>query len=106
VQERILYIELMNGPRAGDGQGEHRADDVRLDHRPESLIVVDAGPLGEAAKNLASLVPFQGTVRVELVPEDPIVGDDVGANRRGTSSQVLLAIRASYSSSMARRQDG
>jgi hypothetical protein len=27
-----------------------------------------------------SLVPFQGAVRVELVLEDPFVGDDVGAN--------------------------
>jgi hypothetical protein len=81
VQEHILYIELMNGPGAGDGQGEHRADGDRLDHRAEGLIVVDAGPLGKAMKNPASLVPFQGAVRVELVLEDPFVGDDVGANR-------------------------
>jgi hypothetical protein len=39
------------------------------------------GPLGEAAKNPTSLVPFQGAVRVELVLEDPFLGDDVGANR-------------------------
>jgi hypothetical protein len=80
VQERVLYIELMNGPGAGDDQGEHRADGGRLDHRAEGLIVVDAGPLGEDAKNPTSLVPFQGAVRVELVLEDPFAGDDVGAN--------------------------
>jgi hypothetical protein len=38
----------MNGPGAGDGQGEHRADDGRLDDRAGGLIVVDVGPLGEA----------------------------------------------------------
>jgi hypothetical protein len=81
VQERVLYIELMNGQGAGGGQGEHRADGGRLGHRVEGLIVVNAGPLGEAAKNPASLVPFQGAVGVELVLEDPFVGDDVGANR-------------------------
>jgi hypothetical protein len=81
VQERVLYIELMNGPGAGDGQGEHRADGGRLDHRAGGLIVVDAVPLDEAVKNPASLVPFQGAVGVELVLEDPFAGDDVGDNR-------------------------
>jgi hypothetical protein len=33
-------------------------DGGRLDDQAESLIVVDAGPLGEAAKNPTSLVPF------------------------------------------------
>jgi hypothetical protein len=56
-------------------------DGGRLDYRAEGLIVVDAGPLGEAVKNPASLVPFQGAVGVELVLEDPFAGDDVGANR-------------------------
>jgi hypothetical protein len=56
-------------------------DGGRLDNRVESLIVVDDGPLGEAAKDPACLVLFQGAVRVELALEDPFAGDDVGANR-------------------------
>jgi hypothetical protein len=56
-------------------------DGGRLDNRAESLIVVYAEPLGGVAENLASLVPFQCTIRVELVFEDPLVGDEVGANR-------------------------
>jgi hypothetical protein len=28
-----------------------------------------------------TLVPFQGTIRVELVLEDLFTGDDIGANR-------------------------
>jgi hypothetical protein len=52
----------------------------RLDHQTEGLIVVDTGSLGEATKNPASLVPVQGVVRVELVLENSLVDDDVGAN--------------------------
>jgi hypothetical protein len=32
-------------------------------------------------KNSASLVPVQGAVRIELVLENSLTGDDVGANR-------------------------
>jgi hypothetical protein len=70
----------MNRPGAGEGQGEDGADHGRLNHRVEGLIVVDAGSLGEAAKNPVSLVPFQGAVGIELVLENPLAGDDVGAN--------------------------
>jgi hypothetical protein len=80
VQERILYIKLMNRPRAGDGQGEHGADRGRLDHRAKGLIATDAGSLGEATKNPASLVLFQRPVEIELVLKNPPTGDDVKAN--------------------------
>jgi hypothetical protein len=97
---------LMNRPGAGDVQGEHGAGRGRLDHRVECLIIVDVGSLGEAAKDLASLIPFQRAVGVELVLDNPFVGDDVGANGGGTRSQVLLAIKTTNSSSMVRRQFG
>jgi hypothetical protein len=56
-------------------------DGCRLDNRTKSLIVIDIEPLGEAAKNPASLVQFQGAIGVELVLEDPFASDNVGANR-------------------------
>jgi hypothetical protein len=80
VQECILHIDFMNRPGAGDSQGEDSVDRGRLDHQAEGLILVDAKSLGEAAKNPASLVPFQGAVRIELVLENPLADDDVGAN--------------------------
>jgi hypothetical protein len=74
----------MKRPGARDGQGEHGADYGHLDHRAKGLIIVDAGSLdlllGEAVKNPASLVPFQGAIGIELVLENPVAGDDVGAN--------------------------
>jgi hypothetical protein len=80
MQKHILHIKLMNRPGAGDGQGEHGADHDQLDHWAKGLNVVDVGSLGEAAKNPVSLVPVQGAVGVELVLENPLAGDDVGAN--------------------------
>jgi hypothetical protein len=80
VQEHILHIKLMNWPGVRDSQGEHGANHGRLDHRAEGLIVIDAWSLGEAMKDLASLVLLQRTVGVELVHENPFVGDDVGTN--------------------------
>jgi hypothetical protein len=104
MQEHILHIKLMNWPGARDGQGEHDADRGRLDHRTKGLIVVDAGSLGEAAKDLESLVPLQRTGGFELVLENPFVGDTLEPTGRGTRSEVLLAIKAANSSSMVRRQ--
>jgi hypothetical protein len=80
VQEHILHIKLVNRPGAGDGQREHGVDRGRLDHRVESLIIVDVGSLGEAVKDPMSLVPFQSVIRVKLVLENLFDGGDVGAN--------------------------
>jgi hypothetical protein len=71
----------MNGLGAEDSQGEHRTDHGRLDYWVEGIIIVDIALLGEATKDPASHVPFQRAVRVEVVLEDPFVGDDVGVNR-------------------------
>lgn len=94
MQERILHIKLVNRPGVGDGQGEHGMNRARLDHWAEGLIVVGAGSLGETAKNPASLVPVQGAIRIELVLENSLASDDVGANGTG------LAIKVANSSSM------
>jgi hypothetical protein len=81
MQERILHSELVNRPGVGDGQGEHGADHGWLDHRAKGLIIVDARSLGEAVKNPVSHVPVQGDIEIELVHENPLAGDDIGANR-------------------------
>jgi hypothetical protein len=47
-------------------------DGGQLYNRVESLIVVDAGPLGEAVKK---------DDRIELVLEDPFADEDIGVNR-------------------------
>jgi hypothetical protein len=81
MHEHVLHIELMDRPGMGDDWQKHHVDGGRLDHWAEGLIVVDTGPLGEVVKDLMSLVPLQGAIRVELMFEDPFAGDDIRANR-------------------------
>jgi hypothetical protein len=77
----------MNRPGAGDDQVEHGVDRGRLDHWAEGLIVVDARSLGEAMKNAMSFVPFQGAIGIELVLENSLTGNDIGAN--GVRDKIL-----------------
>jgi hypothetical protein len=81
MEEDILHIELLNWSVMGDSSGEHCAHGGRFHNRAESLIVVDFGALSETPKDPVSLVVIEGPVNVELVREDPFVGDDVGALR-------------------------
>jgi hypothetical protein len=64
-----------------DDQGEHGVDHGWLDHWAKGLIIVDVRLLGEAVKNPTSLVPVLGAVVIKLVHENPLAGDDIGANR-------------------------
>jgi hypothetical protein len=98
MQEGILDIQLMHGPRASECKGEHRADCSRLHHWTESLIIVNTRPLSETPENPTSLVPLESAISPALVCPDPLAGDDIGAGGRGTRSQVRLARRAAYSS--------
>jgi hypothetical protein len=80
MQEHVLHIKLVNGLWVWDYQGEHCANNGRLDHQAKGLIIVNAGPLGEVTKDPTSLVPIQSDIGLELVLEDPFAGDVVGAN--------------------------
>jgi hypothetical protein len=46
----------------------------------EALIIVNTDSLDEDVRNPTSLVPFQGAIKIELVHENPLIGDDVVAN--------------------------
>jgi hypothetical protein len=81
IKEGILDVKLMDGPGAGDGDVEDKPNGGGLDDGAESLVVVDAGMLGEAAENPACLASSQGAIGVELVTKDPLAGDHVGARR-------------------------
>jgi hypothetical protein len=102
VEEDIFHVELLNEPVTGDSSSEHRANSDRFYNRAEGLIVVDSGALSETPKDLMGLVAIKGPISTELVCEDPLAGDNVGALRSG--NRLPLMIRASYSSSIAARQ--
>lgn len=85
----------------GEGEGEDSPNGGRLDEA-EGLIVVHPEALSEASKGPTSLVAIQSTIVLELVTEDPLVGDHVGALGGHDKSQVWLASRAAYSSIVRR----
>lgn len=79
VKKGILNIELMYGPVSRHCKAEHSTHGGRLDDGAEGFVEVNAGTLSETAKDPASLVPVEGTVGLELVLEEPLASDDVGA---------------------------
>jgi hypothetical protein len=82
MEESILDVELVHGPTTGDNQSQHSLDDGLDDNDgAEGLIVVHPGALGEPLDDLMSLVPVQRVFLLELVLEDPLVGDDIGPRR-------------------------
>jgi hypothetical protein len=83
VEEGIFDVELLNGPSTGYSSSEHHANSDRFYNRAEGLIVVDSGALSETPKDPTGLVVIKGPVSTELVREDPLVGDNVGARRSG-----------------------
>jgi hypothetical protein len=83
VEEGIFHVELLNGPVTGDSSGEHRANSGRFYIRAESLVVVNSGALSETLKDPTGLVAIKGPVSTELVREDSLAGDNIGALRLG-----------------------
>jgi hypothetical protein len=103
IEKGILHIELLNQLFAGGKNGEHRADGGWLYNGIESLIVVNPGMLRETPEGPASLVAIEHLAGEELVREDSLVGDDIGATGPGISSHVTLLIRVPFSSSIVTR---
>jgi hypothetical protein len=91
VEEGVLDVELVHGPTSGDNQSQHSLDGGRLDDRVEGLIVVHLGALSEASEDPMSLVLIKRAIRLELMLEDSIAGDDIGPKR--LRNQVPRAVR-------------
>jgi hypothetical protein len=56
--------------------------------------------MGEPPEDSTSLVPVQRAIHLELMFENPLAGDDIALESRGTKSHMLLDSRATYSSSI------
>jgi hypothetical protein len=83
VEEGIFHVELLNGPVMEDSSGEHRVNSDWFYNRAKGLVVVDFGVLSETPKDSTSLVTIKGTISTELMREDPLTGNNVGALRSG-----------------------
>jgi hypothetical protein len=95
MEEGIFHVELLNVPVTGDSSGEHRANSAQFYNWAESLIIVDSRALSETLKDPTGLVAIKGPVSPELVREDPLAGDNVGALRSGNQLPGLIANQGS-----------
>jgi hypothetical protein len=91
MDEGIFHVELLNGPVTGDSSGEHRANSGRFYNRTESLIIANSGALSETPEDPMGLVAIKGPVSTELVCEDPLSGDNIGALRSGNQLSGSIA---------------
>jgi hypothetical protein len=71
------------GQALGDSSGEHRVNSGRFHNWAEGLVVVDLGALRETLKDPTGLIAIKGPVSMELVRENPLADDNVGALRSG-----------------------
>jgi hypothetical protein len=93
MEEDILDVELMDRQVLGEGEGENGTNNSELDD----------GALGEGPEDLTGLVVDEGANRSQLVAKEPLTLVPGGHDTR---SQVWLASRATYFSSIVRRQCG
>jgi hypothetical protein len=59
MEEGVGHVQLLRGPAARRGDGEHSADSGWLDHGSECFTKVDAGALSEATHDPSSFVMLQ-----------------------------------------------
>jgi hypothetical protein len=86
-EKGVLDVELVHGPTLGDSQSQHSPYGDRLDDGVEGLIVVHRGALSEPLEDPTGLVPVKRDIHLELVVEDPLVGDDIGPRRLRNQAQ-------------------
>jgi hypothetical protein len=91
MEKGVLHIELLNRLGARCGESEHRADGDRFHNQAESLVVVHPRALSEAPENPTSLIAVESPIREELVCEDPLTDDDVGATGAGNKFPCPIA---------------
>lgn len=77
MEEGVRDIHLVYRPGTRDRKLEDGEDRARLEDRSESVSEVDASTLAEAVNNPTHLVANEGTIRTELVLEDPLPGNHI-----------------------------
>lgn len=81
MEKGVFDVQLVDGPQARRGKGEHHTNGGWFDDRTESFVIVNAFLLGEATHNPSSFVASQRAISMELVTVDPFPCDDVDTCR-------------------------
>ena len=93
MEEGVGDVHLVNRPAARHSELKNGADGPGLDNWGEGLGEVDAGALAKTTNNPARLVPIESSIRMKLVLEDPLPGDDVGMARSRDELPCLVALQ-------------
>ena len=93
MEEGVGDIHLVDRPAARHSELEHGANRPGLDNRGECVGEVDAGTLAKATYDPTRLVALESAVRMELVLEDPLPGDDVGVTGSRNKLPRLVALQ-------------
>jgi hypothetical protein len=78
MKKCVFDIKLMSEPISGVSQGEHSSDGGWLDNGAKGFVIVNAGALGEAAKDPAGFVSVEGPISMEFVSEYPLPSNNIG----------------------------
>ena len=93
MEEGVGDVHLVNGPAARHSELKHGADGPGFDNRGEGVGEVDAGTLMETTNDPACLVTVEGAIRMKLVLEDPLAGNDVGMAGSRNKLPRLVALQ-------------
>jgi hypothetical protein len=83
MEKGVLHNELLNQSFVGGSNSEHRADGGRHHNMTKSLIIVNPRALRETPEDPSSLVAIERPIGEELMCEDLLISDDVGATGSG-----------------------
>jgi hypothetical protein len=78
MDKSIRDIHLVHWPAARDRKLENSKNGARFDNRSKSVMEVNIFTLPKTADHLSRLVTIKSAIRMKLMLEDPLLGDDIG----------------------------
>jgi hypothetical protein len=95
MKESVLNIELMNGPVSGVSQSEDSTNGGGLDDETGRLVVINTWALREVAEDPARFVSIKGAIGMELVPKNPLPGNNICLNWSLNKILGLICMKSS-----------
>jgi hypothetical protein len=105
VEKSVFDIDLMNRPILRQGKREDDMNGGGFENMAESLVQIDTRLLSESMYNPSSFMMGKRSIRVVFVAKIHLPLKIFVPGGGETRVNVLLAMRASYSSCMVRRQE-
>jgi hypothetical protein len=78
MEKSIRDIHLVHWPAARDRKLENGKSSAGFDNRSKDVMEVDTFTLPKTADHPARLVTIKSAIRMKLMLEDPLPGDDIG----------------------------